>query len=97
MNCIDVVNRVANIVGSINEYWLLASLMEYIYLYVRMTSPCKVDFDVTGAIWGWATLVVVVKRRDGVVAGRVLVEGKIAIEEDSILFKPVKTSVVEKG
>jgi hypothetical protein len=95
MNCMDVVKRVANIVESINEYWLLASLMEYIYLYVKATSPCDVDFDVTGVIGEPVTLVAVVKRRDGVATGRVHVEGEIAIEEDSILFKPFKANVVK--
>jgi hypothetical protein len=88
---------VANNVKSIDKYWPVDSLTEYIYLYVKAMGRCAVDFDITNATGERATLVAVIKRRDGVVVGRVLVGGKLAIEEDSILFKPVKTNVVEKG
>jgi len=92
--CIDVVEGVASNVKSINEYWLLASLVEYIYLYV-LVRGCVAEFDATDITRRQVTLVIVIKHRDGVEVGRVYVKGKVVARKRSTLFKPVETSVVK--
>jgi hypothetical protein len=93
IECIDTVKRVGKIVKSINKHWPLYNLADYIYLLVRATSPCLVDFDVTDA----TTLVIMVKHRDGTVVGEVHAEGEVTMDEDTVFFKPVNTYIVEKG
>ena len=95
--CIDVMNGVANNVKSIDKPWLLYDLADYIYLYVRMTSPCLVDFDIDLDIFDEkrATLIIIVKHRDGTVVGEVPVAGEVTMQEDLVFFKPVKANVVK--
>ena len=94
--CIDVMEGVVNNVKSINEYWLLTSLAEYIYLYV-LVRGCVAEFDVTDITRKQVTLVIMIKCRDGVEVGRVYVKGKVVVRKHSILFKPVETSAVKRG
>jgi hypothetical protein len=95
VECIDTVKRIEENVKAVDKPWSLYDLADYIYLLVRMTSPCLVDFDIFND--ERATLIIIVKHRDGTVVGKVHVVGEITIEGDLVFFKPVKTNVVEKG